>query len=36
MQMTQLSPYSRKVPKFDASVTVSSEFGIAAIPSCVV
>ena len=36
MQMTQLSPYSRKVPKLEASVTVSSEFGSAAILSWVV
>ncbi len=36
MQMTQLNPYSRNVPKFDASVTVSSEFGSAAILSWVV
>src|SRR5271157_3455003 len=36
MQMTQLSPYSRKVPKFDANVTVSSELGMAAIPAFVV
>src|ERR1019366_9963776 len=34
--MMQLNPYSRKVPKFDANVTVSSELGMAAIPSCVV
>ena len=35
MQMTQLSTYSRNVPKFEASVTVSSELGSAAILSCV-
>src|SRR6185312_8651970 len=31
MQMTQLRAYSKKVPKFDASVMVSSELGVAAI-----
>ena len=36
MQMMQLSAYSRNVPKFEASVTVSNEFGSAAILSCVV
>src|ERR1035441_9052738 len=34
--MMQLSPYSRKVPKFDASVMVSRELGMAAMASCVV
>src|SRR5579872_1689886 len=33
MQMTQLSAYSRNVPKFEASVTVISELGSAAIVS---
>src|SRR6266700_3364361 len=35
-QVTQLSPYSRNVPKFEASVTVRREFGRAAILSWVV
>ena len=33
MHVTQLNIYSRKVPKFDASVIVSSELGSAAILS---
>src|ERR1019366_8702436 len=36
MQMIQLRAYSRNVPKFEARVTVSSEFGRAAILSWVV
>src|SRR5208282_1318769 len=36
MQIIQLSPYSRNVPKFEASVTVSRELGNAAILSWVV
>src|SRR6266852_6380933 len=36
MQVTQLSIYRRNVPKLEASVTVSSELGSAAIASCVV
>ncbi len=35
MQMMQLSMYSRNVPKFEANVIVSREFGSAAILSCV-
>ncbi len=34
MQMMQLSAYSTKVPKLEASVTVRSEFGSAAMVSC--
>src|SRR5208283_1805589 len=36
MQVAQLNAYKRNVPKLEASVTVSSELGSAAILSCVV
>src|SRR6516225_11565438 len=36
MQVTQLSMYSRNVPKFEANVIVRKEFGSAAILSWVV